>query len=70
MGAGAFAIIVVVCWLAQTIKDWFLGTVSVAHTLYLCSHLVLFGGGYLAIDNINHGWLVLTIWQDKLASRR
>lgn len=64
MCAGGFTIVVIGFWLAQTIKDWFVGTVSVGHTLYLCSHLVLFGAGYLAIDNINHGWLVLTIWHN------
>lgn len=62
--AGAFTILVVGWWLAQTIKDWFLGNVSIAHTLYLCSHLLIFGVGYLAIDNINQGWLVLTVWHN------
>src|SRR6185503_3952062 len=42
----------------------FLGTVSVAHTLYVCSHLLIFGLGYIAIANIDHGWLVLTIWHN------
>ena len=62
--AGAVTLGVIGWWVVQTIRDWFLGTVSLAHTLYLCSHLVIFGVGYLAFDNINHGWLVLTIWHN------
>jgi hypothetical protein len=62
--AGSLTLLVLGWWVAQTIRDWFLGSVSVAHTLYLCSHVLIFGVGYLAIDNINHGWLVLTIWHN------
>jgi len=62
--AGIATLLVVGWWLAQTIKDWFTGSISIAHTLYLCSHLLIFGAGYLAIDDINHGWLVLTVWHN------
>ena len=31
-------------------------------TLYMCSHIKIFGFGYLQIDDINHGWLVLNVW--------
>lgn len=62
--AGAFTVIVLAVWAAQTIKEWFVGSLSLAHILYLCSHIVLFTLGYLVIDNINHGWLVLTIWHN------
>lgn len=62
--AGAFALAVIACWILRLTRDWFLGTVHMAHTLYVCSHLVIFGLGYLAIDNINHGWLVLTVWHN------
>lgn len=51
-------------WVLRTIRDWSSNSLSVAHTLYLGTHLVIFGVGYLAIDNINHGWLVLTIWHN------
>jgi hypothetical protein len=62
--AGAVALLAIGCWVVQTIRNWFAGTLSVAHTLYLCSHLLIFGVGYLAVSNINHGWLVVTVWHN------
>lgn len=62
--AGALTIVVVAWWVAHTVKELAAGRFSLAHTLYLCSHLVIFGVGYLAIENINHGWLVLTVWHN------
>lgn len=62
--AGAVTVVVLAWWLAQTVKAWADGTFSFAHTLYLCSHLIIFGMGYLATENINHGWLILTVWHN------
>ena len=62
--AGSLTLLVLGWWITRTIRDWFSNHLSVAHTLYLLSHLVIFGVGYLAIDNINQGWLVLTIWHN------
>ena len=58
------AIVTIGWWLAQTLRSLIQGTLSIAHTLYICSHLVIFGVGYIAIDDINHGWLVLTVWHN------
>jgi len=62
--AGAVAIVSFAWWISQSLTAWAVGKLSVAHTLYVCSHLLIFGAGYLAIDNINHGWLVLTVWHN------
>ena len=62
--AGALTFIVLAWWVAHTIKAWFEGSFSISHTLYVCSHLLVFGAGYLVIDNINHGWLVLNVWHN------
>ena len=62
--AGAATLVVVAWWVAHTVKAWLEGNFSISHTLYLCSHLMVFGAGYLWIDNINHGWLVLNIWHN------
>jgi hypothetical protein len=62
--AGGFALIVITCWLLEQIKAFSEGRLPVAHTLYMCSHLVVFGVGYLLISDINHGWLVLNIWHN------
>ena len=62
--AALVALLAVVCWVVHTIRNWFAGTIAVAHTLYLCSHLLIFALAYLAISNINHGWLIVTVWHN------
>ena len=62
--AGAATLVVFAWWVAHTIKLWLEGSFSISHTLYLCSHLVVFGVGYLVIDDINLGWLVLNVWHN------
>jgi hypothetical protein len=64
VASGVVAISVLGWWAARTIQAWVAGSLPVAHTLYLCSHLTIFGVGYLVVDNINHGWLVLNVWHN------
>ncbi|HET6893021.1 MAG TPA: hypothetical protein VFH31_18090 [Pyrinomonadaceae bacterium] len=64
VAAGAATFIILSWWVAQTVKAWLEGSFSISHTLYLCSHLLVFGVGYLLIEDINHGWLVLNIWHN------
>ena len=64
VAAGVFAVAVTVSWLWQQFKAYTEGRLAVAHTLYMCSHLAVFGVGYLLISEINHGWLVLNIWHN------
>jgi hypothetical protein len=58
------AFVTIAWWLAQTLKSLIQGTLPIAHTLYVASHLTIFGLGYIAIQDINHGWLVLTVWHN------
>jgi hypothetical protein len=51
-------------WILRITRDWVLGNLSLAHTLYVSSHLLIFGIGYIVIANVNHGWLVLTVWHN------
>jgi hypothetical protein len=62
--AGLITVVVFGWWVAQTVHAWIVGSLPVAHTIYLATHLTIFGVGYLAIDNINHGWLVLNVWHN------
>jgi hypothetical protein len=64
VAAGLFTVAVLAWWVAQTAHAWINGNLAMAHTLYVCVHLTVFGVGYLAIDNINHGWLVLNVWHN------
>jgi hypothetical protein len=62
--AGLVTIAVLAWWVAHAVQAWFEGSLRLAHTAYVCAHLLIFGVGYLAIDNINHGWLVLNVWHN------
>lgn len=64
IAAGLITIAVLGWWFAQTVYAWITGNVAVAHTVYLSVHLIIFGVGYLAIDDISHGWLVLNVWHN------
>lgn len=62
--AGLFTLAIVAWWVTEIVKAKARGTLSSAHTLYVASHLTIFGVGYLVIDDINHGWLVLNVWHN------
>lgn len=34
------------------------------HTLFLCSHFLVFAVGYLVIDDLHAGWLVVNVWHN------
>lgn len=59
VGAGALALTGL--WFVRQITA---RTLATPHTLYMASHLAIFSTGYLLIDNINHGWLVLNVWHN------
>ena len=43
---------------------WRRGTLPVVHTAYMVSHIVVFGVGYLLIEDITFGWLVINVWHN------
>ncbi|MHA1566194.1 MAG: hypothetical protein ACTSX7_12845 [Alphaproteobacteria bacterium] len=61
---GVVALASLVWWGTTRIMAWWQGRLAVAHTLYLISHFAIFGIGYVAIDSIDAGWLVLNIWHN------
>lgn len=62
--AGLIAAAATTCWIIQEVRAWSNGKLAGAHTLYLSSHLVIFTCGYILIEDINHGWLVMNIWHN------
>lgn len=40
------------------------GELPMLHTLYMASHYVVFTMGYVVIDDISYGWLVLNVWHN------
>ena len=51
-------------WLVSRARMAMRGHLPVAHTLYMLSHFAIFYVGYLAIEDITHGWLVLNVWHN------
>ncbi len=64
VAAGLVTVGAVSWWVVQMVHACINGSAPFAHTVYVSVHLIIFGVGYLAIDNINHGWLVLNVWHN------
>ena len=54
----------VIAWAGREIRRARAGQLEGAYTLYLGSHLVVFAIGYLIIDAIDAGWLVVNVWHN------
>jgi hypothetical protein len=63
-GAGIVASVSVMLWLAREIRMFGRRRPDAPHSAYVASHIAIFATGYLLIDNINTGWLVLNIWHN------
>ncbi len=53
-----------VVWAYQRLKALREGRLAVAHTWYMLSHFTIFTIGYLVIEDITNGWLVINIWHN------
>jgi len=62
--SGCLAIGSCVIWAYLRIQAHRAGNGPLAHTLYMTSHLLIFLVGYLVIEDITHGWLVINIWHN------
>jgi hypothetical protein len=62
--AGAAAALALCWWVVKQYHAWRLGELPLAYNLYMASHSVVFGIGYLAIPNIDHGWLAINMWHN------
>ena len=61
-GVALLAIGYLVWWVADRFVAWWQGRLPVAHTLYVLSHWAVFYVAYVALDNLNQGWLVGNLW--------
>jgi hypothetical protein len=61
---GAAALVLLLWWLAGRLAAWWRSRLALAHTLFVLSHFAIFHVGYIQIDAINYGWLVLNIWHN------
>ncbi|NKB20243.1 MAG: hypothetical protein GKS01_06820 [Alphaproteobacteria bacterium] len=51
-------------WCVCRYRTWRRGGNVFAHTLYITSHHTIFFIGYLLVDDVTYGWLVLNIWHN------
>jgi hypothetical protein len=61
---GAMAIGAMIAWVVTLLIAFWKGRLALAHTLYLFSHHAVFLTGYLFIEDITTGWLVLNVWHN------
>jgi hypothetical protein len=62
--AGAIASVSVLLWVAREFRLFGRRRPDAPHSAYVASHIAIFSAGYLLIDDINTGWLVLNIWHN------
>ena len=62
--AGVLAAAAFLWWFATRLYAWLQGRLPLAHSLYLLSHHLVFFVGYVLIQDITYGWLVINIWHN------
>lgn len=51
-------------WLFLRVLAYRRGELPLGHTLYLLSHLLIYLGGYVLIEDISSGWLLVNVWHN------
>ncbi len=63
-GFGVLAVAALGYWAYQRYQHYQQGTLSIGLTAFEASHFAIFFIGYVAISELNHGWLVANIWHN------
>jgi len=63
-GIGTIAILCIGAWAFTQFKAYQSGKFSLGFFLYMTTHLVIFMVGYIFIEDITQGWLVVNIWHN------
>jgi hypothetical protein len=63
-GIGLVALLVMAAWYFLQFKAYQRGNFSLGFFLYMTTHLVIFTVGYLVIEDMTEGWLVVNIWHN------
>ncbi len=62
--AAALALLAFAAWAWFQIKAWREGRLATGLTAYTFSHFLIFFVGYVAIEDITFGWLVINVWHN------
>lgn len=58
------AIAAMALWVFFRARAFLRGQGPVAHTVYMVSHVTVFAVGYLLIEDVTYGWLVINVWHN------
>ena len=61
---GAAALATLALWAFGRWRMHRQGRLPIAHTTYMASHIAIFATGYLLMEDITFGWLVINIWHN------
>lgn len=64
VAAGVVALGVTAVWLVRQAIAWREGRTSLGLLTYMFTHLTIFTVGYVLVQDIDHGWLVLNVWHN------
>lgn len=64
MVAAAVSCLLMGYWAVTRLWAWVKGVLPMGQTLFTLSHFVAFYVGYIYIENINYGWLMINIWHN------
>jgi hypothetical protein len=62
--AAVGAIVPALAWAGFRARDLAAGRRVGAHTAFMASHFVIFGTGYLLLEDVTLGWIVLNVWHN------
>jgi hypothetical protein len=51
-------------WIFLRARTFLRGEGPIAHTIYMASHITIFAIGYLVIEDVTYGWLVINVWHN------
>ena len=63
-GTGIIALLLIAAWYFFQFKAYQRGNFSLGFFLYMTTHLVIFTVGYIVIEDMTQGWLVVNIWHN------
>jgi hypothetical protein len=61
---GCAAAAAVIAWMAKSMRAVLADTLDLQYTGFVASHIVIFLVAYVAIEDVNAGWLAINVWHN------
>lgn len=62
--AGLATAALIIVWMSRRLVAVLQGRLAALHTLYMLTHVAIFGSAYIWIRDLSVGWLVVNIWHN------